>query len=148
MVHRVKVNPAHEYTCPTCKSAVDRLAGEHSTANGKDAFVRSFHVLPLTLPIVADINFMPECQVWPDDQGGSQAALRIDCLVNITLTDGSIHSFAVEFANSKREDPLILHSKFLQMCTVYAPAHAYLCVFRVSASNEWTLAEKLDIFRR
>lgn len=134
--------------CASCKGAADRLAKEHASALGKEAIFRAFQVLPLTLAAAADIHIQPEAAVFPEEDGGSEAAKRIDCLLTITATDGSTHLWCIEVLNSKKEEPQLLHAKFRQAVATYDPKRAYLCCFRVSANSDWTVPERLDIFRR
>jgi hypothetical protein len=72
-------------------------------------------------------------------------------LVRIHLTN--LHHQCIDFTLclhvccSKREDPALLFQKFAGAKALYNPSRAYLVCFRVSA-GEWTIAERLDIFRR
>jgi hypothetical protein len=72
------------------------LAKEHASADGKAALIKTLSVLPLTVSVVHDVQFLPEAQVLRED---ADAAKRVDCLINITTTDGMLNLMFVEILN-------------------------------------------------
>lgn len=122
---RVKVNPAHQFLCSTCKSACDRLAEAHSTANGKEGLIRALSPLPLTLGIVHDVQFLPEAEVWPAEAGGSDSAKRIDIVVQVRTSDSNLHLFAVELLNRQvtAHRPLHAHTQCCLLPHIMGACH-------------------------